>query len=92
MSQKTNFLFEVLYPAQSDIPQAQRDEVMRSLETALQTLLAADDGAATVVVSDSHKGSDNKIVELLTTLQDPQIAKILKAFSEQHGVTVNALE
>jgi len=45
-----------------------------------------------VVVSDSHKGSDNKIVKRVTTLQDPQIAAILKAFSEQHGVTVNALE
>ena len=92
MSQKTNFSFEVLYPAQSDTPQAQRDEVMSSLGTALQALLAADDSAATVVVSDSHKGSDNKIVELVTTLQDPQIAAILKAFSDQHGVTVTALE
>jgi len=45
-----------------------------------------------VVVSDSHKGSDNKIVKLVTTLQDPQIAAALKAFSDQHGVTVTALE
>ncbi|HAL40449.1 MAG TPA: hypothetical protein DCP03_21085 [Polaromonas sp.] len=92
MSLKTNFSFEVLYPAQSDIAKAQRDEVMSSLGTSLQTLFAADDSAAAVVVSDSHKGSDNKIVELVTTLQDPQIAAILKAFSDQHGVTVTALE
>lgn len=92
MSQKTNFSFEVQYPAQSATTQAQRDEVMSSLGPSLQALLAAAGSPATVVVSDSHKGSDHKIVELVTTLQDLQIAEILKAFSEQHGVTVNALE
>ena len=30
-------------------------------------------------------------VELLTTLQDAQIARILKAFAAHHGVSVSAL-
>jgi hypothetical protein len=92
MTMKTNFSFEVQYLAKSDSTQAERDEVMTGLGPRLQQLLAAGDSAATVAVSDSHKGSGHKIVELTTTLQDPQIAVILKAFSAQHGVRVTALE
>jgi hypothetical protein len=92
MTMKTNFSFEVQYLAKSDSTQAERDEVMAGLGPRLQQLLAAGDSAATVAVSDSHKGSGNKIVELTTTLKDPQIAAILKAFSAQHGVRVTALE
>lgn len=89
---KTNFSFEVQYPQQSDSTQAARDAVMDKLGPLLQTVLAAGDSAANVAVSDSHKGPNNKIVELTTTLQDAQIAAILKAFSAQHGVRVEALE
>lgn len=89
---KTNFSFDVQYPAYSQSSQSQRNEVMDSLGPVLQKLLAAQDSEATVAVSDSHKGGGNKIVELTTTLRDEQIAKILKVFSEQHGVSVSAIE
>lgn len=89
---KTNFSFEVQYLAQSDSTQTARDAVMDGLGPLLQEQLAAGDSAATVMVSDSHKGSGHKIVELTTTLQDAQIATVLKAFSAQHGVRVQALE
>ena len=92
MSVNTNFSFEVQYPAHSDSTQSQRNEVMDSLGATLQALLAAQDSAASVAVSDSHKGSDNKIVELTTNLPDAQIAEILKSFSAQHGVAVSAVE
>ena len=92
MSQKTNFSFDVYFPAQSDRTEAQRHDVMAGLGPALQQLLAVNDSAATVAVSDSHKGAGNKIVELTTTLQDARIAEILQAFSSRHGVTVTALE
>ncbi|WP_309682517.1 hypothetical protein [Polaromonas sp.] len=89
---KTNFSFEVQYLAQSGAPQAERDALMQGLGPSLQALLARDDPGATVRVSSSHKGSDNKIVELSTRLQDAQIAALLQAFSGQHGVAVTALE
>jgi hypothetical protein len=92
MALKTNFSFEVQYPADSSRSQAQQNEVMGSLQASLQPLLAAQDREADVVVSDSHRGSGNKLVELTTTLEDAQLAGILKAFSEQHGVSVTALE
>lgn len=65
---------------------------MTSLGPSLQKVFAATDPSATVAVSDSHKGSGNKLIELVTTLQDAEIADILKAFSGQHGLTVSALE
>jgi hypothetical protein len=89
---RTHFSFDVHYPAHSDSIQSGRDGVMGSLQDLLTGLLAAKDAAATVVVSDSHKGNGNKIVELTTTLRDEQIAEILQSFSGQHGVTVSALE
>ncbi|SFV00639.1 hypothetical protein SAMN05216350_11248 [Polaromonas sp. YR568] len=94
MNPKTNFSFEVQYTADSGAgaSSAGADGVMASLGPSLQKLFAATDPAATVAVSDSHKGSGNKLVELTTTLQDAEIADILKAFSGQHGVSVNALE
>jgi hypothetical protein len=48
---------------------------MASLGPSLQKVFAATDPSATVAVSDSHKGSGNKIVELVTTLQDAEIAE-----------------
>lgn len=92
MTLKTNFSFEVQYLAKSDSTQTQRNQVMDALGATLQALLAAQDGAATVAVSDSHKGGGNKLVELTTTLPDAKIAEILKSFSAQHGVAVSAFE
>lgn len=92
MSQITHFSFEIHYPADTRAPEAQRAQLMASLGPTLQALFAADDNAARVAVSDSHKGSDHKIVELVSTLQDMQIAGILQAFSEHHGLSVQALE
>lgn len=92
MQAKTNFSFEVQYAADSGSTQPERDALMGSLDTTLQHLLAAKDSEAQVAVSDSHKGSGHKIVELTTTLQDAQIAEILQAFSAQHGVAVSAIE
>lgn len=89
---KTNFSYDVQYPAQSDTTQAQRDAVMDALGPTLQALLAVQDKAAAVVVSDSHRGNGNKLVELTTTLGDTQVAEILQAFSAQHGVLVAPLE
>ena len=92
MSQKTNFSFEVSYPAGSDRGDAERGELMGNLGATLMGLLATDDSAATVAVSDSHKGDASKLVELTTTLSDAQIAGVLQAFTSRHGVTVKALE
>lgn len=89
---KTNFSFDVQYPVHSGGTQAQRDSVMNSLGSLLQAQLRLHDPAASVAASDSHRGSDNKLVELTTTLSDAQIAEVLKAFSAQHGVVVTALE
>jgi hypothetical protein len=92
MSPKTNFSFEVQYPERSSTAKDERDGVMASLGPSLQKLFAANDPLVTVTVNDSHKGSGNKLIELVTTLQDDEIAGILQAFSTQHGVTVTALE
>ena len=92
MHTKTNFSFELYYAASSASTQAQRDQVMRTLEPSLSALFTASDSTASVTVTDSHKGSFNKIIELVTTLQDAQIAEILKNFSDAHGATVTALE
>ena len=92
MNMKTNFSFDLYYAESSNSTQSQRDQVMRTLEPSLNTLFTARDSAAKVAVNDSHKGSDNKLVELVTTLQDAQIAEILKGFCDANGVTVTALE
>lgn len=92
MNTKTNFSFELYYTESSTSTQAQRDKVMRTLEPSLNALFIASDSTATVTVSDSHKGSYNKIVELVTTLQDTQIAEAFKGFCDANGVTVSALE
>lgn len=92
MNPKTNFSFEVQYAEGTATGKEERDGVMASLGPSLQKLFAATDPSATVAVSDSHKGSGNKIIELVTTLPDGEIAGILQAFSGQHGVTVSALE
>ena len=92
MVDKTHFSFEFQYTDASQATQAERDKVMASLGPTLQALFATGDAAATVEVSDSHKGSSNKIVELLTTLEDTQIGEILKRFCEQHAIAFSALE
>lgn len=92
MNAKTNFSFELYYAEPSTRTQAERDQVIRTLEPSLIALFTAGDGAAQVGVSDSHKGSGNKMVELVTTLPDTQIAEIFKGFCDANGVTVMALE
>ncbi|MDB5883839.1 MAG: hypothetical protein JWR74_10, partial [Polaromonas sp.] len=62
------------------------------LQDTLQQCLAGQDAEAEVVVSDSHRGSRNKIVELTTCLEDTQLAGIMESFSETHGVGVTALD
>ncbi|MBG6073960.1 MULTISPECIES: hypothetical protein [unclassified Polaromonas] len=92
MALKTNFSFRVQYTAGSNTGKAQRDEFMDSLQATLQQLLAAQDAEAEVLVSNGQRGDGNKLVELTTTLQDAQLAHILKEFSEKNGVSVTALE
>ena len=92
MTSKTHFSYEVQYPAGTASTEAQRDAVMASLGPSLQALLRAQDSSADVSVSESHKGRDHKLVELVTTLQDVQLAQLLQTFSGQYGVTVTALE
>jgi hypothetical protein len=92
MSAKTHFSFDVQYAEGTRAGKDERDGVMASLGPSLQKLFAAGDPSATVTVSDSHKGGGNKIVELVTTLQDGEIARVLQDFSSQHGITVSALE
>jgi hypothetical protein len=92
MTTKTNFSFELYYAESSTSKQAQRDQVMRTLGPSLLALFTAGDNTAKVMVSDSHKGSNNQIVELVTTMQDAQVAEILKSFCEANGVMVTALE
>ncbi len=92
MKLKTNFSFELQFSATSNASQPQRQAVMDSLQTSLQTAFAAGDPAATVLVSRSRKGGYNRIAELVTTLQDAGITNILEAFSAQHGLTITALE
>ena len=92
MSTKTNFSFELYYAESSATTQDQQSQTMRTLQPSLCALFGASDSTASVTVSDSHKGSFNKIIELVTTLQDTQIAEILKGFCDAHGTTVTALE
>ena len=98
---KTNFSFEVQYavateadagqPAAGGTP-AEREDVMQRLHVLLKAQFEPLDVSATVQVSESHRGANNKIFELVTTLQDEQIASVLKRFCDAHGVTITALE
>ena len=92
MTTKTNFSFELFYPERSATTTEQRNEVMRKLEPSLSNAFKTQDGAAIVTVSDSHKGSYNKLVELVTSLMDTQIEEALKQFCTQTGLTATALE
>ena len=95
MHTKTNFSFELYYAESSATTHDQQDQqsqTIRTLQPSLCALFGASDSTASVTVSDSHKGSFNKIIELVTTLQDTQIAEILKGFCDAHGTTVTALE
>jgi dihydrodipicolinate synthase/N-acetylneuraminate lyase len=98
---KTNFSFEVQHAAPSETSAlqraasgtaAERDELMHKLQPLLTAQFEPLDAAAVVQVSDSHRGANNKLVELVTTLADEQIAGVLKRFCEVHGVTITALE
>jgi hypothetical protein len=92
MSTKTNFSYELFFAERSAITTDQRNEVMRKLELSLNNAFKAQDSAAIVTVSDSHKGSYNKLIELVTALTDAQIEATLTQFCTQTGLTVTALE
>lgn len=88
----TNFSFELQYAPEAKTPYAERDAVLDKAGPALQALFAAQDKDAALSLNESRKGSGNRILELATTLDDAQIAHILKPFSEQHGLSISALE
>ena len=88
----THFSYDVQFPAHSETPKAERDEIMASLSPSLQGLLSLNDPDATVTDSESHKGEGHRIVELETMLDDEQVGTAMKAFARQYGVAVNALE
>ena len=92
MGLSTHFSFEIKDPAGSNRSETQRAALMDSLQSTLQQLLASQDSQAEVVASSSHRGSSAKLVELTTRLDDAQLARLLKTFSEQHGVSVTAFE
>ena len=92
MNTKTNFSFELFYAERTAVTTEQRNEVMRKLEPSLNTAFKVNDDAAVATVSDSQKGSYNKIIELVTTQTDAQIEETLKQFCQQTGLTVAALE
>ncbi len=92
MQTTSHFSFEIQYSEHSASSPSERAGVMESLGATLQQLLAAQDGAATVKISDSHKGDDHKLVELTTTLAEAQVQRMLQSFAAQHGVSVLALE
>jgi hypothetical protein len=92
MGLKTNFSFEVQCPADARRPGTDCAVLMEALQGTLQQCLAAQDPQAEVVVSDSHRGTGHKIVELTSRLDDARLTGILESFSETHGVIVSALE
>ena len=92
MALKTNFSFEVRYPAESARSQAEQAEVMDALEGSLRGLLAVQDPQVGVMVSDSQGSGTMKRIELTTLLGDEQLADVLKAFAERHGVSFSVLE
>ena len=92
MQTTSHFSFEIQYSEHSASSPSERAEVMDALGPTLKQLLAAQDGDATVKVSESHKGDDHKLVELTSTLADAQVRQMLQSFAAQHGVSVLALE
>lgn len=92
MNIKTNFSFALFYEERTAITTERRNEVMRKLELSLNTAFKANDVAAVATVSDSQKGSYNKIIELVTSQTDAQIEETLKQFCQQTGLTLTALE
>lgn len=88
----THFSFELYYAASSPCKPAERNAVMQQLGPSLQAALASHDGSATVTASDSHKGSDNQLVEVVSSLPDASIAALLKTFCDTNGLTLNLLE
>ena len=92
MPPTSHFSFEIQYSEHSASSPSERAQVMESLGPTLQQLLAAQDGEATVQVSESHTGDDHKLVELTSTLADAQVQQMLQAFAARHGVRVQALE
>ena len=92
MDIKTNFSFELYFTDQSVSSESQRVGVMRNLGPALQDLLTVTDSAATVAVSDSHKGGGNKLIEITTKLPEADMYAVVKKFCDVNGVTIAVLE
>ena len=92
MDIKTNYSFELYYTEQSASNASQRDALMGKLGPSIAALLTAKDSAAKVTVSDSHKGSGNKIVEITTTMPEADMDGLLRQFCDTNGVTITALE
>lgn len=92
LSPTTHFSFEIQYPEHAAGSRSERAGLMESLGPTIKQLLAAQDGAAMVAVSDSHKGDDHKLVELTTVLDESQVRQLLQSFVVQHGLHVLALE
>lgn len=92
MNTTTIFSFELFYSASATADADRRDTVMRTLDASLRALLADQDTSARIRISDSHKGVDNKIVEITTTLGDAALAGVLKQFCDTSGLTMNIVE
>lgn len=91
--QITNFSFQVQLPAGSTTEDNAHDtSVMDTLQTALQSAFAAVDPQAQVLVSRSHRGTSHQLVEITAALQDAQVQSVLGAFTQAHGVVIQALE
>ncbi|RZJ02180.1 MAG: hypothetical protein EOO54_26780 [Haliea sp.] len=89
---KTNFTFEIQYPALPDGSASMPTQDIDALAPLLQALLAEQDSAASVTMSDTHRGANNRIVELVTAVQDDALGKLLEGFSAQYGVNIKAIE
>ncbi|MDO9404140.1 MAG: hypothetical protein Q7T87_08925 [Polaromonas sp.] len=89
---KTNFTFEIQYPALPDGSASMPTQDIDALGPLLQKLLAAQDSSADVTMSDTHRGPNNRILELVTTLKDEALGKLLEGFATEYGVSIKAME
>jgi hypothetical protein len=89
---KTRFSFNIQYIAGSTTPKVERDQRMNDLGPKRQALLTMNDAHAQVITSNSQRGNENKIVDLISAQSDAQIAALLTAFCALHGVVVTAVD
>lgn len=86
------YLYDVQFPSNTEVPQAEQDEVMASLSSSLEGLLSLNDDKATVTDTESHKGEGHRLLDVSTTLDDEQMATAIKALAKQTGLAVNPQE